>query len=115
MGLIGVRKTIFCPLPVKTLAKVREIPSSHRVRNPLRSHPRSRNLDAKGLMNVRFVTVNSEDVNDLINLQQQSTEASKKAGDSGRSIWQEIKGDHNTFHIVTELENWAQIISVAAR
>ncbi len=63
--------------------------------------------DTNSLINVRVVTVNSEHVNDWIELQQKLTEASKKAGGLGRSIWQEIKGDHNRFHIVSELDSWA--------
>lgn len=63
--------------------------------------------DSNPLTNVRIITVKSEHVNDWIELQQESTEASKKAGGPGRSVWEEIKGDHNTFHIVTELESWA--------
>ena len=60
-----------------------------------------------GLMNVRIVTVKQDHVNDWIELQKQLSESMKKAGAPGRSIFEQVKGDHNTFHILTVLDGWA--------
>ena len=60
-----------------------------------------------GLMNVRIVTVKQDHLNDWIELQKQLTESMQKAGAPPRRIWQIVKGDHNTFHILTPLEGWA--------
>ena len=59
------------------------------------------------LMNVRLVTVKQDKVGDWIELQKQLTESMKKAGAPGRSIYEQVKGDHNTFHILTPLEGWS--------
>lgn len=63
--------------------------------------------DSDPLVNVRIVTVKQDRVGDWIELQRERTEALKKAGGRGRSVSQVNKGDHNTFHIVTVYENWA--------
>ena len=63
--------------------------------------------ESNGLMNVRIVTVKQDHVRDWIDLQRELTESMKEAGAPGRSIWEVVKGDHNTFHILTNLDGWA--------
>jgi hypothetical protein len=46
--------------------------------------------------------------NEFIALQKELMEAQKKAGGSGRSVWQEARGNTNTFHIVSDAENFAE-------
>lgn len=62
--------------------------------------------DETGLMNARIVTVKQDHVNDWIELQKQLTESMKKAGAPGRAIFEQVKGDHNTFHVLTVLDGW---------
>ena len=59
-----------------------------------------------GLMNARIVTVKQDHVADWIALQKQLTESMKKAGAPGRQIYEQVKGDHNTFHIVSMMDGW---------
>jgi hypothetical protein len=63
--------------------------------------------DEWGLMNVRIVTVKQDHVGDWVELQKEQAEAMKKAGAPGRIVWEVVKGDHNTFHILTPLDGWA--------
>jgi NADH:ubiquinone oxidoreductase subunit len=62
--------------------------------------------DETGLMNARIVTVKQDHVNDWIELQKQLSESMKKASAPGRRIYEQVKGDHNTFHVITELDEW---------
>lgn len=62
--------------------------------------------EENGLMNVRIVTVKQDHVSEWIELQKQQSESMKKAGAPGRSIYEQVKGDHNTFHILTVLDGW---------
>ena len=59
-----------------------------------------------GLMNARIVTVKQEHVSEWVELQKQLSESMKKAGAPGRRIYEQVKGDHNTFHIITVQDEW---------
>jgi hypothetical protein len=60
------------------------------------------------LLNVRMVTVKIGQTNDWIQLQRELKEASEKVGDRrGRSVYEEVKGDHSVFRILSVYENWA--------
>lgn len=57
---------------------------------------------------VRTVHVKPSMVSEYVELQTQLNDAAKAAGQSGRSVWQEVRGDLATFHVVSRLENLAQ-------
>lgn len=56
---------------------------------------------------IRSVTVKGGMVPQYIELQKRLTEALKADGRQGRSVWREIRGDLNTFHQVSVLDNFA--------
>jgi hypothetical protein len=56
---------------------------------------------------VRSSTVKGGMLDEYVALQKQLTEAMKADGQSGRTIWQEIRGDLRTFHSVSSLDNFA--------
>jgi hypothetical protein len=57
---------------------------------------------------VRTVHVKPSMVSEFVALQTQLNDAAKAAGQSGRGVWQEVRGDLATFHIVSQLESFAQ-------
>jgi hypothetical protein len=60
------------------------------------------------LLNVRVVSVKIGHTNDWVDLQRELKEASEKVGERrGRSVYQEVKGDHSVFRILSSYENWA--------
>ena len=63
--------------------------------------------DGPTFIQLRTVHVKSGMVSKFVDLQKQLTEAMKADGRDGRGVWQEIRGDLGTFHIVTPLENFA--------
>lgn len=60
------------------------------------------------LLNVVIVKVIPGKSGEFEDLQRELTEATKKAGGNARHIWQESRGDTNTYHIVSYAENFAQ-------
>ncbi len=65
--------------------------------------------DEPALIHVRIVEVIPSKVNEFVALQKTLMEAQKKAGLPGRSVWQESRGNTNTFHIVNSAENFAEM------
>ena len=61
------------------------------------------------LIHVRIVEVVPGKVNEFVALQKTLMEAQKMAGLPGRSVWQESRGNTNTFHIVNSAENFAEL------
>ena len=57
---------------------------------------------------VRTVHVKPSMVSEYVELQTQLNDAAKAAGQSGRGVWQEVRGDLATFHVVSRLESFAQ-------
>ena len=57
---------------------------------------------------VRTIHVKPSSVSDFVELQKQLNEAGKAAGQQGRGVWQEIRGDLATFYVVERVENFAQ-------
>lgn len=64
--------------------------------------------DPSPLITVRIIEVVPGKVGEFVDLQRTFTEARKKAGLPGRSVWQEVRGNTNTFHLVTDAENFAE-------
>ncbi len=58
---------------------------------------------------VREVHVKPGRVNDFVRLQIQLSEALKADGRPGRGVWQEIRGDLATFHIVAPVDDLAEL------
>jgi hypothetical protein len=57
---------------------------------------------------IRTVHVKPSMVSEYVELQKQLNDAAKAAGQSGRGVWQEVRGDLLTFHTVSRLESFAQ-------
>lgn len=57
---------------------------------------------------VRTIHVKPSKVSEFVELQTQLNEAGKAAGQQGRGVWQEIRGDLATFYVVERVENFAQ-------
>jgi len=62
-----------------------------------------------GMLQVAEVKVKDGQVAEFIDLQRQYAAAGKAAGQSGRDIWQVVRGQSNTFHVVDSVENFASI------
>jgi hypothetical protein len=60
-------------------------------------------------LQVRTVHVKPNRFDDFVNLQIKLSEAQQAAGQNGRSVWQEIRGDLSTFHIVQSVDNLAEL------
>lgn len=60
-------------------------------------------------LQVRTMHVKPDRVGDFVDLQLKLSEAQKAAGQTGRSIWQEIRGDLDTFHSVRSVDNLAEL------
>jgi hypothetical protein len=60
-------------------------------------------------LQVRTVHVKPDRFDDFVDLQIQLSAAQKAAGRKGRSVWQEIRGDLATFHIVNSVDNLAEL------
>ena len=60
-------------------------------------------------LQVRTVHVKPDRFGDFVELQEKLSEAQKAAGQDGRSVWQEIRGDLGTFHFVTSVDNLAEL------
>ena len=63
--------------------------------------------DERTYVGVRTVQVKASKARDFVELQKQLNEAGKAAGLPGRGVWQEIRGDLGTFHIVSPIEDFA--------
>jgi hypothetical protein len=57
---------------------------------------------------VRTVQVKASKAREFVELQKQLNEAGKAAGLPSRGVWQEIRGDAGTFHIVGRLDSFAE-------
>jgi antibiotic biosynthesis monooxygenase (ABM) superfamily enzyme len=64
--------------------------------------------EARTWSTVRTIHVKPSMVPEFVELQKQLNEAGKAAGHRGRGVWQEIRGDLATFHVVEGLDNFAQ-------
>jgi len=60
-------------------------------------------------LQVRTVHVKSDRFDDFVELQIKLSEANKAAGRTGRDVWQEIRGDLATFHVVNSIDNLAEL------
>lgn len=60
-------------------------------------------------LQVRTVHVKPDRVGDYVDLQIKLSEAQKAAGQTGRDVWQEIRGDLATFHQVNSVDNLAEL------
>ncbi len=60
-------------------------------------------------LQVRIVHVKPDRVGDFVDLQIKLSEAQKASGRTGRSVWQEIRGDLATFHVVYSVDNLAEL------
>lgn len=60
-------------------------------------------------LQVRTMHVKPDRVGDYVDLQLKLSEAQKAAGQTGRSVWQEIRGDLATFHSVRSVDNLAEL------
>ena len=60
-------------------------------------------------LQVRTVHVKPDRVSDYVDLQIRFSAALKEAGRTGRSVWQEIRGDLATFHSVNSIGNLAEL------
>ncbi len=60
-------------------------------------------------LQVRTVHVKPDRFKDFVQLQIKLSEAQKETGQNGRSVWQEIRGDVGTFHIVESVDNLAEL------
>jgi hypothetical protein len=60
-------------------------------------------------LQVRTVHVKPDRFDDFVELQINLSEAQKAAGQNGRSVWQEIRGDLGTFHFVKSIDNLAEL------
>lgn len=65
--------------------------------------------DDRTWLQVRTVHVKPDRYNDFEDLQIQLSEAQQAAGISGRMVWEEIRGDLSTFHIVQSVGNLAEL------
>jgi hypothetical protein len=69
--------------------------------------------DSAQLRTVRIIEVMPGKNAEFVELQQTLMEAQKKAGGSGRSVWQEARGNTSVFHIVGDSDNFAELDSPA--
>ena len=60
-------------------------------------------------LQVRTVHVKPDRVGDYVDLQIKLSEAQKAVGQTGRDVWQEIRGDLATFHQVNSVDNLAEL------
>ncbi len=58
---------------------------------------------------VRTIHVKASKVGEFIELQEQFKAALEAAGRPGRSVWQEIRGEQNVFHLVVQADNLASL------
>jgi hypothetical protein len=65
--------------------------------------------DDRTWLQVRTVHVKPDRFDDFVDLQIKLSEAQQAAGQTGRSVWQEIRGDLGTFHIVDSVDNLAEL------
>ena len=65
--------------------------------------------DDRTWLQVRTVHVKPDRFDDFVALQIKLSEAQKEAGRTGRRVWQEIRGDLATFHIVNSVDNLAEL------
>lgn len=65
--------------------------------------------DDRTWLQVRTTHVKPDRVGDYVDLQIKLSEAQQKAGQGGRSVWQEIRGDLSTFHTVNSVDNLAEL------
>ena len=63
--------------------------------------------DSNRLLTVRVITVAGGKTAEFVDLQRELTAAQKQAGSPGRWVWQEVRGNSNTFHVVTYSDNYA--------
>jgi len=63
--------------------------------------------DDGGLIQVAEVKVKTDQLQTFMALQRELAEAGKKAGRTGRNVWQVMHGATNTFHIVEPRANFA--------
>jgi len=63
---------------------------------------------APGWTHVRVVALNTSGSDKWIELQQQLAEVSRADEDAHRDVWQEVRGDLDTYHIVSFPENLAE-------
>lgn len=63
---------------------------------------------APGWTHVRVVALNASGSDKWIELQQQLAEVSRADEDARRDVWQEVRGDLDTYHIVSFPENLAE-------
>jgi len=63
--------------------------------------------EERTFISVRTVHVKASMDQEFVELQKQLNAAAVAAGQPGRSVWQEIRGDLGTFYIVSDLENFA--------
>ena len=73
------------------------------------SHLASAQDDDRTWLQVRTVHVKPDRFNEFVELQVQLSDAQQAAGHSGRSVWQEIRGDLATFHFVQSVDNLAEL------
>ena len=60
-------------------------------------------------LQVRTVHVKPDRFDEFVDLHIQLTAALTAAGKTGRSVWQEIRGDLSTFHIVDSIDNLSEL------
>lgn len=65
--------------------------------------------DSDTLLTVRIITVEGGKTNEFVDLQRQLMEARKEAGSPGRWVWQEVRGNSSTYHIVTASSDFATL------
>ena len=61
--------------------------------------------DEPGWLNVRVIEVKPDKAAEWEQLQEQRSEAIKKAGLPGRDIWEVVRGDIDVYHIVNRVQN----------
>lgn len=64
--------------------------------------------ESDSLLTVRVIKVIPGKSGEFEDLQQELSEATKEAGGNRRFVWQETRGDTNTYHIVSMAEDYAQ-------
>lgn len=67
---------------------------------------RAQDSEPDTLISVRIITVKPEMVSQYVKLLREMKEARVEAGSPTRHVWQEVQGTINTFHIVSEYENY---------
>lgn len=61
------------------------------------------------LLNVIRIKIHPEKHHEFMDLQKQLSEAQEAAGMRGRHVWQEVRGNTHTFHLVSRLESFASL------